>query len=142
MIVIDTNVVSEPVRRRPDPHVLDWLLAESANLAITTVTIGELVYGARRLPTGRRQTEMIKAVEQMIKSTARHRLPYDEDAARAFAGLRAEHEARGRQFSAEDGMIAGICAANGAAIATRNVRHFEGLGLEVINPWEPRDRQP
>lgn len=135
MIVADTNVMSEPLRRSPDPLVLGWIRSVGPDIALTSVTVGELLYGAERLPDGRRRRGLLEAIERLMDEAGDRLLAYDAAAARAYASLRVAREAAGRSVSSEDLMIAGICLAHGLPIATRNVRHFAGFGLEVVDPW-------
>lgn len=136
MIIADTNVLSEPLKTAPNTAVLAWLAANGPDLAITTVTVSELLYGVQRLPIGRRRTGLTAAVDRMLAGARDRLLTYDEEAARLHASLRVARESEGKPTSIEDGMIAAIALAYGARIATRNVRHFEGFGLEIVNPWD------
>jgi predicted nucleic acid-binding protein len=135
VIIADTNVLSEPLRAEPSEAVLAWLREHADVLHITTVTVHELMYGVRRLPAGQRRVTLTTAIERMLRRAATRILPYDDAAARTHAALRAEREAVGLPVAVEDGMIAAIALTHGAAVATRNVRHFQGFGLEVIDPW-------
>lgn len=134
MIVLDTNVLSEPLRARPDPVVLEWI---SGNPIATTtaISVGEVLSGVARLPDGSRKAALTAAVYDAI-DTVTDVLAYDESAARIFARIREKRRSAGRPISAEDAMIAAICLSRGAALATRNTKDFEGLGLELLNPWE------
>ncbi len=134
MIVLDTNVVSEPLRASPEPRVLDWL-ARQREASITSVTVGELLGGVRMLPRGRRRTDLLAAVEAALEARAGRILGYDAAAARIFAELRESAREAGQALTVEDGMIAAICRQHGVALATRNLRDFEGLGIELIDPW-------
>jgi predicted nucleic acid-binding protein len=136
VIVADTNVLSEPLRIRPDRRVLAWLGEHADDIALTTITIGELFYGALRLEDGRRRDGLLAAIETLVTSAGPRVLPYDEDAARHYARLRRAREAAGRTVGVEDTMIAAICLAGGHAIATRNTSDFDLAGLEVVNPWD------
>jgi predicted nucleic acid-binding protein len=135
VIVLDTNVVSETVRAQPSPAVMQWLDRRAEPFAITTVTIGELLTGVRLLPQGKRRTGLMAAIEQVLLRWAVS-LPYDETAARIYAALLEQARAQGRGLSVEDGMIAAICAAHGAALATRNVADFDFLPIPTVNPWK------
>lgn len=135
MIVADTNVVSEPLRRDPDPRVLAWLSANEAWLAVTTITVAELFYGALRLSAGRRRTALLAAIEVLVRDAGDRLLSFDESAARSAAELRVTRERVGRPTSSEDLMIAAIAHAHAAAVATRNVADFEGFGVGVVDPW-------
>jgi predicted nucleic acid-binding protein len=134
VIVLDTNVVSEVLRAQPSPVVLAWLDSRDAPFAVTTITIGELLTGVRLLPAGKRRQGLLKAIEQVLLRWA-VRLPYDEGAARIYAAMREQAVAKGRGLSVEDGMIAAICAAHGAALATRNLDDFDFLPIAALNPW-------
>jgi len=136
VIVADTNVLSEPLQARPDPRVLAWLSRYADVLAVTTITVGELLYGAFRLEGGRRREGLLTAIEALVAGAGQRVLPYDESAARHYAQLRRARETAGRSVGVEDTMIAAICLAGGHAIATRNTREFDVAGLEVLNPWD------
>lgn len=135
MIVVDTNVLSETLRAQPAPQVLSWLDDHRAELAVTAVTVAELLYSVRRLPHGRRREALSAAVEALVSNASRQVLGFGRPAARAYARIRADREARGHVVAVEDTMIAAICAAEGHAVATRNVRDFGHAGLTVIDPW-------
>lgn len=135
MIVVDTNVLSEPLRRQPDPSVLRWLAENAATIAITTITVTELLYGALRLRSGRRRTALLEAIDELVRNAGDRLLSFDEAAARTAASLRVARDKAGRPVSVEDTMIAAIAHAHGAAVATRNISDFGGLGLALIDPW-------
>ena len=135
MIVLDTNVVSETVRAAPSPAAMHWLACQNEAFAITAVTIGELLTGVRLLPEGKRRNGLMVAIEKVLLRWA-VRLPYDETAARVHAAMREQARGQGRGLSVEDGMIAAICAAHGASLATRYVTDFNFLPITTINPWE------
>lgn len=135
MIVLDTNVLSEPLRPEPAAHVLDWMASLDGAVAITSVTVGELLVGVRRLPAGHRRDHLLAAIERTLDAHAGAVLAYDEPAARHYALLQEARRRTGRPLAVEDGMIAAIYAIHGAALATRNVRDFDQLGVEIIDPW-------
>ncbi len=140
MIVLDTNLLSEPLRRDPDPVVLEWLAHPAEAFALSAVSVGELLTGVRLLPIGRRREALGEAIENLLESFAGAVLGYDERAARVYAELVERSRSAGRPIGVEDGMIAAICIANGAALATRNVKDFDGLGIDVLNPWDSPTR--
>ncbi|RFA09011.1 hypothetical protein B7R54_07080 [Subtercola boreus] len=135
MIILDTNVLSEPLRRSPDAAVIDWLERAAGEAAITSISVGEMLVGARQLPQGRRREALLAAIENIIVTFAHEILHYDTEAARIFAVLHERRATIGRPLSVEDGMIAAICVGAGAELATRNTKDFEGLGIALINPW-------
>lgn len=135
MIVADTNVLSEALRRVPDSKVLAWLEAHDWQLAVTTVSIAELLFGAQRLPEGRRRAMLVESIDLLVRDVADRLWVFDEAAARSAAALRVARQAAGRPTSTADLMISAIAAAHGASVATRNVADFEGFGVPVVNPW-------
>lgn len=138
MIVLDTNVLSELIRPVPEPRVLAWFEAQSVQSLFTTaISRGEMLYGVRILPAGRRRTRMLQEVEAIFTvDMAGHVLPYDGAAADIHAELAAARRAGGQPISQSDAMIAGIARAHGAQLATRNVRDFTGCSVHLINPWQ------
>ena len=138
MIVLDTNVLSEFMRVEPDNQVLAWVDAQPAmELAISAVTVAEILHGIARLPSGKRKQKFESHAMAMFEEDFAGRiLPFDVHAAVEYATLVAACEAKGRTASMADAQIAAVCRVHGAPIATRNVRDFEFPGLEVINPWE------
>ena len=135
MIVLDTNVLSEPLRAEPSPAVLQWLAAITDDVALTSISVGEILAGVRALPDGRRRDSLLSAIEQSFAAFPDRVLAYDEAAARVYASIRDDRRRSGHALSVEDGMIAVICRATGSTLATRNVKDFDDLGLTVINPW-------
>lgn len=137
MIVLDTNVLSELMRIEAEPAVIDWLdRQEEALLVVTAVTVAELLYGIARLPDGRRKTGLRDAALKMLDEEFAERvLPFDENAAVHYAALVSQRERNGRPISMADAQIAAICRHNGATLATRNGKDFEGTGIVLANPW-------
>lgn len=137
MILLDTNVVSEPIRRHPDSRVLDWLDAQVIEtLYLSTVSLAELLLGAESLPIGRRRTALTAALERQIADLFGDRvIPFDIAAAEAFAKVVVRARSQGHTISIADGQIAGIAAANRLRIASRDELPFRAAGLVVINPW-------
>jgi predicted nucleic acid-binding protein len=137
MIVLDTNVLSELMRRRPAARVVRWVDQQDASaLAITAVTVAELLYGVARLADGARKTELAAAVNALVREDFAERvLPFDVPAAEHYADLVAERDRHGRPVSTADGQIAAICRCHGARLATRNVRDFSEVGIELADPW-------
>ena len=138
MIVLDTNVVSEMMEAEPAPQVEAWLdqTAENA-LWLNAILIFEIKGGLDKMDPGRRKRRLLAAFDALLQVDFRERvLPFDLDAAMEAARIGAEREKRGRPIDLKDTLIAGIAVSRGAAIATRNVRHFDDLSVEVINPWD------
>ena len=139
MIVLDTNVVSELLRTHPDPAVIATLRANPPDaLATTTVTVAEILYGVRRLPHGRRRSDLERRFSELMRNGFRERLlMFDEPAAEAYSDIMADRRRVGRPVEVLDTMIAGIALSRGAEVATRNVGHFQDCGVRVTDPWAP-----
>lgn len=138
MIVLDTNVVSEGMRSAPHPRVLAWLAAQDASaVAVTAVTMAEMLYGIALLPPGRRRSTLARNLGLFVNEFLGGRIiAFDGPAAERFADIVAARRARGRPMSQLDGMVAAIAATAGARIATRDTRDFEHCGIDIINPWD------
>jgi toxin FitB len=137
MIVLDTNVLSELMRRRPTARVVRWVDEQDASgLAITAVTVAELLYGVARRADSARKTKLAVAVDALVREDFAGRvLPFDTAAAEHYADLVADRERQGRPVSVSDGQIAAICRCHGTQLATRNVRDFDATGITVLDPW-------
>jgi predicted nucleic acid-binding protein len=137
VIVLDTNVLSEALKPVPSDVVLRWLAAQDlADVFTTTISQAEVLYGIELLPAGKRRVGLSAAVEKMFAEAFQGRiLPFDEDAARAFAKIAAARDAAGRPISQFDAMIAAIAQSRRASVATRNTADFEQCRIEVIDPW-------
>jgi predicted nucleic acid-binding protein len=139
VIVLDTNVISEPMRPRPDAGVIAWLNAQSDTALFTTsVTVMELRFGVARLPEGKRKADLWEVLDFTLSRLVGPRiLPFDVPAALEAARLAAEAERAGTPIGQADAQIAAITRTHGFAIATRDVAPFETAGLSVLNPWSP-----
>jgi len=136
VIVLDTNVVSEPLKTRPEPKVVEWLDSQSAEtLFITAVSRAELRFGVLRLPNGKRKDALAAQIERVLDLFKDRTLGFDSAAADKLAQIAADCEKQGKHALATDVYIAACAAALGFAVATRNVGHFEHTGVRVINPW-------
>jgi toxin FitB len=138
MIMLDTNVVSEPLRAVASPAVIDWLDRQNIEtLFLSTISLAELRYGVAALPEGRRKDGLRAALEERIFSLFGSRiLAFDTAAAEAYAVIRARARAAGKTIGASGSYLAATAAANGFAVATRDTGPFEAAGVPVINPWE------
>ena len=137
MIILDTNVVSEPLKPTPNPAVIAWLDAqEPQTLYLTTISLAELLAGIELLPTGRRRDGLEQALAQQIIALFAGRIvSLDTPAAQAFAKTQAGARAQGNPIGFADCAIAAIARTHGFSIATRNMRDFKGTGVELIDPW-------
>ena len=137
MILLDTNVISAFMQREINPVVLAWLDAQPAeSIWTTSITVFEVRMGLELLSAGRKRRILEDAFARMLEEDFEGRvLPFDTSAAQAASRIAAERRRSGRPVEIRDLQIAGIAVARKASIATRNVRHFQGLGLTVIDPW-------
>lgn len=138
MIILDTNVISEPMRSHPDKTVMGWLDSQVAeSLFVTTTTLAELFAGVEMLPDGKRKSGMGEQLNHLINRLFSNRiLPFDHAAALNYARLLNNARKSGYVVSMGDGQIAAIALAHGFSIATRDIKPFMAAGLTVINPWD------
>jgi predicted nucleic acid-binding protein len=139
VIVLDTNVISAVMLRVPDPAVVDWLDRQPAESVWTTaITVFEVRFGIESLPSSRRRRQLDQAFTRALEEDFDGRvLPFDEAAAREAATRAAARRSAGHPVEFRDVEIAGIVAARRATLATRNVRHFRDLSIEIVSPWSP-----
>jgi toxin FitB len=137
MILLDSNVVSELWLPRPDPSVHAWLNSQlPETLCLCAPVLAELRYGIERLPQSARRTRLEDAFERLAGGIYRNRiLSFDSEAALEFGRLVAARERLGRQIEPMVAIIAAIAASHGASLATRDINDFEGLGLDLIDPF-------
>ena len=137
MIVLDTDVLLAIIAPLPIQRVTDWLDAQSAtDLCLTAVTVYEVRVGIEALPAGRKRSGLQDAFESALTELFEGRvLSFDWDAAEEAGKLAARRQRIGRPREHRDTQIAGIVLSRGAALATRNVRHFADLEVPIIDPW-------
>lgn len=137
MMIVDTNVVAELMRPAPDRGVAGWFDRQPLDgLAITAVSVGEILYGLDLLPAGRRRADLAHrfglVLERAFPDGA---LPFDDAAAALCARIRGDRRRAGRPVDINDAMIAAIARSRQASLATRNVGDFAGCGVTVVDPW-------
>lgn len=137
MIILDTNVVSEPLRPSPNPAVVSWLDAQHSNtLYLTALTVAEIRAGIAVLPAGRRRDLLDSGFENTVLPRFHGRvLDFDLAASAEFARLQASARAAGRALSPFDGLIASIARSARFSLATRDTRDFADYGIDLIDPW-------
>lgn len=138
-ILLDTNVLSELMRPKPDAQVLRWFSARGAQVrfVVSVITQAEILLGIALLPAGKRRTALAGVAAQMFEREFHGlNLAFDERAAPAYAAIMAASSRKGRPMSVEDGQIAAIATVHRLPLATRNVRDFESIaGLAIVDPW-------
>ena len=137
MILLDTNVLSALMRSEPEARVVAWLDAQRPeSMWTTTITVFEVRLGLELLARGRRRRALEKAFSQALEEDFDNRVVvFDRTAAEEAGRIAATSHQSGRPVEIRDVQIAGIAASRIATLATRNIRHFEGLGVPLVDPW-------
>jgi predicted nucleic acid-binding protein len=136
MILLDTNVVSEAMKPKPNPAVRNWLDEQAAEtLYLSSVTVAELMFGIGALPRGKRKHKLAATLDGVLELFTTRVLPFDTEAARRYADLAVKARAAGKGFPTPDGYIAAIAASREFAVASRDTSAFIAAGLIVIDPW-------
>ncbi len=136
MFLLDTNVVSEPKRSRPDPGVIRWLGDQLlSDLYVSVLTVGELRRGIVRMEPGRRRDDLDFWLADLILQYGERILSIDLDVTERWAALAEANRAAGRASEMADELIAATAHVHGLTVVTCNVRHFEPSGCRVLSPW-------
>lgn len=136
MSVVDTNVASEVMKPSPDPLVRDWVRARrSDEIYLTSITVAEIGYGIERLPPGRRRDLLRSTAADLFASFEDQILPFGREAATHYPVIVTRRDRAGLPIDGFDAQIASICHQHGAALATRNLKDFNGTGIDVVDPW-------
>lgn len=137
MILLDTNVVSEPLRPVPETRVIRWIDAQPLEtLYLSAMTVAELRAGVALLPAGKRRAVLHESLEKRVLPMFAGRvLPFDLVCTSAYAELLAKVRKAGSGIETADACIAAVALANGLTVATRDTHPFQVAGLSVINPW-------
>jgi predicted nucleic acid-binding protein len=137
MILLDTNVISEPLKLTGDVGVVTWIDAQIIEtLYLSTISLAELRFGIASLTPGKRRATLHTSLEQRILPLFAGRiLSFDAAAAEAYAVLRARARDQGKAIAPANGYIAATAMSHGLIVATRDTGPFEAAGLTVINPW-------
>ena len=135
--LLDTNVISEIMQSAPHPGVVAFL-SEREDLWLSSIVIHELEYGVRRMPQGRRRGRLEAELSRLFREYEHSILPLERNGAEWAAEFRVQAQSSGRSLELGDALIAGIARANDLAVATRNITDFDGLDVEVVNPWDPQ----
>jgi len=136
--LLDTNVVSEPRKPRPEPKVDQWLgRTEENSLHLSVITLGELRDGCERLEPGKRRDALDAWLEREFRAKFDDRiLPVTDAVADRWGRIRARREKLGMRIHTQDGLIAATALEHNLTLVTRNVWDFRELGLDIINPWD------
>jgi len=137
-LLLDTNIISETMRPKPEQRVLAWFEAQNpSDLFLASLTIGELLRGARKVKEQERREHFEKWIENDLTMQFEDRiLPFDGAAARIWGKLMGDGDRVGRTPSAADAQIAAVTIHGGLTLVTRNVKDFENFDLKLLNPWD------
>ena len=136
MIIVDTNVLSEEMKPVPAASVLAWFRRQSAEDLFTTAACqAEILAGVATLPGGRRKRDLETVAREVFELFSGRILPFDSAAAAAYAEIVATRRQIGRPINDFDAQIAAVARSRNLALATRDGPDFEGIGLQVIDPW-------
>ena len=137
MIILDTNVISETMKREPNFRVLSWLDAQAPQtLFLSSITIAELLFGVSVIPLSKRRDQLVSNIDQLIQLFENRILSFDTEAARSYSQLALRARTEGLGFPIPDGYIAGIAGSKRLIVASRDTGPYRSVGLPVINPWE------
>ncbi|MGE6742682.1 type II toxin-antitoxin system VapC family toxin [Allorhizobium pseudoryzae] len=136
MIFHDTNVMSETLKKAPSEAVIAWLVRHDAEIALSSVAIGEIAYGIAKIRPDQRADRLEQNLINWRRRFADRIFAFTEEAALAYGILMGETARRGRVMAVSDGMIAAIAQLHGGRLATRNTRDFLTCGLDLVNPWD------
>jgi predicted nucleic acid-binding protein len=138
VILLDTNVLSALMQHEPDQIVVAWLDEQpSESVWTTSITVLEVRMGLELLADGRRRRRLERDFDRLLDEDLEGRVQlFDRAAANAAGAIAAERQRAGRTVEIRDVQIAGITSARKATLATRNLRHFEGLGIHLVDPWQ------
>lgn len=136
MIFVDTNVISETMKKSPSEAVLAWLERFDAELALPTIAIGEIAFGIAKIHPDQRAKRLAGGLAEWRQRFAGRIFGVTEDVAMAYGDIMGEATRSGRPMAAQDGLIAATAKVNGGRLATRNLSDFKPAGLALVSPWE------
>jgi predicted nucleic acid-binding protein len=133
--LVDTNVLSEAVKRNPDAQVLAWLRKNESALYVSTITIGEIRRGIERLPSGKRQTQLRVWLQDLCACMKGRVLSFNTNTAHVWGQLKAKWETDGVMISSLDSQIAATAQRHDLILVTRNTQDFVNTGVKLLNPF-------
>lgn len=137
--LIDTNVVSETLKPRPEPLVIEWVGGQIPNdLFLSSISLGELVRGARRVRDKAKRERFEIWINRDLSAQFRGRiLPFDHRSAVIWGEIMGDGDRTGRPKPMADAQIAAVALAHDLTLVTRNIGDFAGMGMALFNPWAP-----
>jgi predicted nucleic acid-binding protein len=134
--LVDANVLSEPTRAAPNPHVVAWLRRHEQEIAVDPFILGEIRFGILLLPRGRRRTRLERWFDEGIRRL--QCVSCEADFALRWAELLAKLRASGRSMPIKDSLIAASALVHGLTVATRNRSDFDKAGVRIVDPFVVR----
>lgn len=135
--LLDTNVVSETMRRQPSDTVRRWLEEKAGQTFLSTIVIAEVALGVQLMPDGRRRRNLEAWFDKLVHvEFAQRILPFDTEAALVFGSLVARARRLGHPTPVADAQIAAVASVHGLAVATRDIADFDGFGIALVNPFK------
>jgi predicted nucleic acid-binding protein len=136
VIFVDTNVLSESLRKSPEPAVIASLVRHDSDLLVSTIVIGEGAYGIQKFHPDQRAVRLQSGLDEWRRRYADRIFGFTEASAIAYGEIMATASRKGRPMTASDGMIAAIARVHSGQLATRNIKDFETTGLDLVSPWD------
>ena len=134
--LVDTNVISESIRRTPNPAVVDWLREHERDMYVSAITVGEIRRGIERLPNGKRKSQLQKWLTEVCDSMQGRILNFNVSVAHVWGQLKAKWDSDGVVVPSIDSQLAATAHRHGLALVTRNERDFRDCGIRVENPFK------
>ncbi len=136
MIFVDTNVLSESLRKSPDPAVIAWLVRHDSDVLLSTIVIGEIAYGIQKIHPDQRAVRLQSGLDEWRRRYADRIFGFTEASAIAYGEIMGTASRQGHPMAAPDGMIAAIARVHSGKLATRNIKDFATTGLDLVSPWD------
>ena len=134
--VLDTNVISEIMKPRPNHETVSWIQDHNADCYTTSITIEELYYGANIMPKGKRRDSIREHIDAIVRECNTRTLDFDGFSGYLCGEIRAKSRAQGRAITLEDAMIAAICKRHDATLVTHNVKDFDYMDVKLLDPFD------
>jgi predicted nucleic acid-binding protein len=134
--LVDTNVICEPKRKRPEGRVLDWLRDNEQDLYLSSITLGEIRRGIERLPNGKKRNSLQAWMTKLNQIMEGRILNFNVSVAHVWGQQRAKWEKSGISVSDIDSQLAATALRHQLTLVTRNTAYFDKCGLALLNPFE------
>jgi predicted nucleic acid-binding protein len=135
MILIDTNILSETLKPKPEPRVIEWLTEHDAEIWLPVIVLAEIAYGIERIRPDHRAERLARGLESWRDRFRDRICLFSEADALSYGKIMGQASLKGRPMSIPDGMIAAMVLNLSARLATRNVDDFAACSIALINPW-------